>query len=179
LSTTLNMKNKLRLADVAERAGVSTATVDRVIHNRPGVKPHTVNHIQAVIEKMKSGDNSEVISGRSQGLLNFDVILPEGSNSFFNTLESQIRAVSQTFRGTASFNIRRVEGFDPRMLAQSIHQCSGTSDGIALVAIEDPLVRDAVSTAVEAGVPVVQINTDEFGGDCHCWVMLVRTPESG
>jgi len=151
------MKNKLRLADVAKRAGVSTATVDRVIHNRPGVKPHTVNHIQAVIAKMKNGDDSEPINGLSQGLLKFDVILPEGSNSFFNTLEDQIRAVSQTFSSTASFNIRRIEGFDPRMLAQSIHQYSGTSDGIALVAIEDPMVRDAVSTAVEAGVPVVTL----------------------
>jgi LacI family transcriptional regulator len=157
LSTAINVKNKLRLADIAERAGVSTATVDRVIHNRPGVKPHTVSHIQAVIAKMELGDSSEVLYGRSQGMLNFDIILPEGSNSFFNTLEHQIRAISQTLNGTASINIRRIEGFDPSMLAQSIHQYSKTSDGIALVAIEDPMVRDAVRDAVEAGIPVVTL----------------------
>lgn len=157
MSTTQNMKNKLRLADIAERAGVSTATVDRVIHNRPGVKPHTVNHIQAVIEEMEIGDGSKVLYGRPQEKLNFDVILPEGSNSFFNTLEHQIHTLSQTFSGTASINIRRIEGFDPSKLAQSIYQYSKTSDGIALVAIEDPMVRDAVNNAVEAGTPVVTL----------------------
>lgn len=166
------MKNKLRLADVAKRAGVSTATVDRVIHNRPGVKPHTVKHIQSVIARMEGGDSREAINERSQEPLNFDVIFPEGSNSFFNALENQIRAISQTYSGTASFNIRRIKGFDPRMLAESIHQYSETSDGIALVAIEDPMVRDAIRTTVEAGVPVVTLVSNISNSQHQAYVGL-------
>jgi len=28
------MQNKIRIKDIAERAGVSTGTVDRILHNR-------------------------------------------------------------------------------------------------------------------------------------------------
>jgi LacI family transcriptional regulator len=40
-----------RLADVAERAGVSTATADRVLNRRPGVRASTAQKVfKAAIE---------------------------------------------------------------------------------------------------------------------------------
>ncbi len=39
--------SKARLADLAEAAGVSTATVSRVLNNRPGVKADTREAVQA------------------------------------------------------------------------------------------------------------------------------------
>ena len=110
LHTTEKRQNKLRVADIAKRAGVSTATVDRVIHQRPGVKPHTATHIRAVIQEMESSRLGEVKVYRPQVQLNFDVILPKGSNSFFNTLEEQIQAVSDTAGNNVTFTIWRIEG---------------------------------------------------------------------
>ena len=39
------------IKDIAEEANVSTGTVDRVIHNRPGVSPKTKKKIQKLLEK--------------------------------------------------------------------------------------------------------------------------------
>ncbi len=40
------------LEDVAREAGVSLATVDRVLHRRPGVRPQTVERVNEVIGRI-------------------------------------------------------------------------------------------------------------------------------
>jgi len=153
-------QNKLRLADIAKRAGVSTATVDRVIHQRPGVKPHTATHIEAVIREMESSLVGAPRNRGPRGQLKFDVILPKGVNSFFNNLEQQVQAVSQEAGEDIVFNIQRIEGFNPSALARCIRSLVGKTDGIAIVAIEDPTVREAVNSTVDLGVPVVTLVSD-------------------
>ena len=41
----------LTLKDIARQAGVSLATVDRALHNRPGVRPDTVRRVKETIER--------------------------------------------------------------------------------------------------------------------------------
>lgn len=43
--------SKIRIKDIAKMAGVSTGTVDRVIHHRPGVSEKTRERIQKIIEE--------------------------------------------------------------------------------------------------------------------------------
>jgi LacI family transcriptional regulator len=158
-------KIKVRLADVAQQAGVSLATVDRVIHSRPGVKPHTADHIQAVIERMETGgsNTSPIIETRLNNLY-FDVILPIGTNAFFNILEEEIREYANRPANIGlSVRIHRVKGFDPNTLADSIERISRQSNGIAIVAIESPQVREAVNRAVHQGIPVVTLVSDLSG----------------
>ena len=41
----------LTLRDIARPAGVSLATLDRVLHNRPGVRPDTVRRLREAVER--------------------------------------------------------------------------------------------------------------------------------
>ena len=43
---------RISLHDVALAAGVSLATVDRVLHGRSGVRARTVEHVRAVVERL-------------------------------------------------------------------------------------------------------------------------------
>lgn len=43
---------KIRIKDIASRAGVSTGTVDRVLHNRGEVKEHTRKKVLSIVEEM-------------------------------------------------------------------------------------------------------------------------------
>ncbi len=43
---------RVSLQDVARTAGVSLATVDRVLHGRGGVRSRTVERVQAVVERL-------------------------------------------------------------------------------------------------------------------------------
>ena len=49
------MANAVTITQIAEAAGVSTATVDRVLNARPGVNPATVQKVQAAMQAMGAG----------------------------------------------------------------------------------------------------------------------------
>ena len=56
----------IRIKDIAERAGVSVGTVDRVLHNRPNVS-------KKALEKVNKALEGEKVTGKT--------ILIKGSNS--------------------------------------------------------------------------------------------------
>jgi len=158
-------KIKVRLAAVAKEAGVSVATVDRVIHSRPGVKPHTAEHILAVIERMENGSPNITATNEARpDNLYFDIILPIGANAFFSNLEEEIREYANrpANRGL-SVRIHRIKGFDPDALAENIELVSRQTDGIAIVAIESPKVREVVNRVVQKKVPVITLVSDLSG----------------
>jgi LacI family transcriptional regulator len=158
-------KIKVRIADVAQQAGVSAATVDRVIHSRPGVKPHTADHIMAVIERMENGaPNITPVTEAHLNNLCFDIILPIGTNAFFDNLEEEIREYANRPANIGlSIRVHRIKGFDPDALAETIERISRQTDGIAIVAIESPQVREAVNRTVQKGIPVVTLVSDLSG----------------
>jgi LacI family transcriptional regulator len=65
--------------EIARRAKVSRATVDRVIHNRPGVSSKTKNRINAIIEELDYQPNvlAQRLALTSRGILRLAVLLPD------------------------------------------------------------------------------------------------------
>ena len=47
----------MSLVEVAKRAGVSIATVSRVLNNTPGVRPETIKHVQKILSDPKFGED--------------------------------------------------------------------------------------------------------------------------
>ena len=68
--------------------------------------------------------------------------------------------VSEQVADSAEFNVHHIEGFNPSAQARRIHDLIGKSDGIAIVALEDPTVREAVNRAVDCGIPVITLVSD-------------------
>lgn len=64
--------------EIARRAKVSRATVDRVIHNRAGVSTKTKNRINAIIEELNYQPNvfAQRLALTSRGILHLAVLLP-------------------------------------------------------------------------------------------------------
>lgn len=62
------MTNKLTIRDIAQLAGVSTATVSRVLNNKPDVDPATREHVMRVVQEhgfVPSVTASSLAGGRS------------------------------------------------------------------------------------------------------------------
>jgi LacI family transcriptional regulator len=44
--------SKIRIKDIAERAGVSVGTVDRVLHHSPNVSPKALEKVSKALEEL-------------------------------------------------------------------------------------------------------------------------------
>ena len=51
------MAEKIRIKDIAERAGVSVGTVDRVLHKRPNVSEVALKKVEKVLKEMNYQPN--------------------------------------------------------------------------------------------------------------------------
>ncbi len=143
------------VVDVARLAGVSTATVDRVLNQRQGVRPVTVERVLKAAAEIGYVLDAALPAGALKPL-RLAFLLPAGSNRFLTGLG---RLVVESRDRLASFNIRprldHIDGFNPDLLAQALRSIGREVDGIAFMAIEHPTVREAVDWLADRGVPTV------------------------
>jgi DNA-binding LacI/PurR family transcriptional regulator len=83
--TTENVYNKISLKKVAEKAGVSIATVSRVINNSPNVNPETRIRIEKIIKDLKYSPNrvAKRLRNRSASGNLIGVLIPDIQNPFY------------------------------------------------------------------------------------------------
>lgn len=79
--------------DVAQWAGVSIATVSRVLQGSPKVSPDTRNRINEAIEELNYHPNKLAQNFRTQKTNNILIILPELGNTFYTEILAGIESV--------------------------------------------------------------------------------------
>ncbi|MDA9425676.1 MULTISPECIES: LacI family DNA-binding transcriptional regulator [Bradyrhizobium] len=161
----------LTLKDIAREAGVSLATVDRVLHNRPGVRPDTVRRVKAAIERNSFQPHvaaAELARGRAR---RFAFVMPSGPNPFMQQIEAYLGEMS-AWLSARRLNVEMVatDVFDPSALAASLEALSGDYDGVAVVALDHPGVRAAINDLVDAGTKVVTLVSDVPSSRRHHYV---------
>jgi LacI family transcriptional regulator len=161
----------LTLRDIARQAGVSLATVDRVLHNRPGVRPDTVRRVKETIERNAFQPHvaaAELARGRAR---RFAFVMPSGPNLFMQQIQSYLGEMS----GWLSARRLVVETvvtdvFDAVTLASRLESMAGDFDGVAVVALDHPSVRAAINDLVDGGTKVVTLVSDVPSSRRHHYV---------
>jgi LacI family transcriptional regulator len=143
-------------------AGVSLATVDRVINSRPGVRKVTIERVNHAIEELgfvRDTAAANLARGRTYDFL---FILPASDNEFITSLEIQINDISKSLTADrTTLKILKVEAFDPKAMARIISDVDPEIvDGIAIFGPETPSVRDAIDEIRNRGVLVVALVSD-------------------
>lgn len=161
----------LTLKDIAREAGVSLATVDRVLHNRPGVRPDTDRRVKAAIERNSFQPHvaaAELARGRAR---RFAFVMPSGPNPFMQQIEAYLGEMS-AWLSARRLNVEMVatDVFEPSALAASLEALSGDYDGVAVVALDHPGVRAAINDLVDAGTKVVTLVSDLPSSRRHHYV---------
>lgn len=148
--------------DVARTAGVSLATVDRVLNGRAGVRPKTIEKVEAAISKIGfSRDMTASFLARSRDMA-VHFILPAGNNAFMQCLsdavaEQSARAATERMEITTRF----VPPFDSAALAEALDALTPDScDCAIIVASDNAPARRAVDAATARGIPVLTLVSD-------------------
>jgi LacI family transcriptional regulator len=151
------------IEDVAEKAGVSVATVDRVLNGRAQVRPQNAKRVEAAIRSLNYHPDrlaARLAKGREY---RFCFVLPKGDNSFMRGLEQEITNHAQHLESERVIaDILYTDVFEPQALADALHGLKGY-DGVAVVALDHPKVREAVAGLSERGVAVVTLVSDVPG----------------
>ncbi len=151
---------RVSLHDVALAAGVSLATVDRVLHGRSGVRARTVAHVQAVVQRLGYRPDPAAARLARKRHTRVVFVLPTGTNTFVDMLDKQVHATSPWLaeqRATAA--VQRVDVFSPDALARHLATLRGC-DAVVVMALDHPLVRAAIDNLVAEGTVVVTLVSD-------------------
>ncbi len=151
--------------DLAKAAGVSLATVDRVLNGRPGVREKTVKAVNEAIERIGFVRNQSAANLARGRRYRFQFLLPQAGDDFLATLVERIEESRAAFLAESlEISMRRVLSNDPHVTAQALSRVSPAQvDGVAIMAPESPQVRDATTRLMERGVEVVQFITGQPG----------------
>lgn len=145
------------VAEIAARAGVSTATVDRVMHGRGGVHSKTAARVEAALRTMRA--NGGAFGTACRNGQRFDVILPRDGGMATKALGDAMQACAADAGG--AIRVTFVERMNPQALADRMRSC--TRRGSAGIAVQGPdhlVVREALAEVEAAGTPVLTVLTD-------------------
>jgi LacI family transcriptional regulator len=165
------MNAPLTLRDIARQAGVSLATVDRVLHNRPGVRPDTVQRVKDAMARTAFQPHaaaSELARARSR---RFVFVMPSGVNLFMQQIQAYLGEMASWLSARrVAVETLETDVFDPAILSTRLEELVGQVDGVAVVALDHPSVRAAINDLVDTGAKVVTLVSDVPSSRRHHYV---------
>ncbi|MET3927576.1 LacI family DNA-binding transcriptional regulator [Devosia sp. 2618] len=158
----IGLRRRATVHDVARAAGVSLATVDRVLNARPGVRAATVEKVEAAIAEIGfSRDLGASLLARARDL-RLTFVIPDSSNEFMASLAAAVeQRAGPALTDRVHIDIRRIRALDADALAQSLDAIDARScDCVIIVASQEPSVQAAVDSAAKRGIAVMTLVSD-------------------
>jgi len=152
------MTNKFSIKQIAAQAGMSTATVDRVLNNREGVRYQTRLRVNQAMEEL---DEQSGLIGQFGRTLYIDIIM-QAPNRFTDSVKhAMLQAASSMTPCRICPRFHLFEAISIVDLNKLILACEHNgSHGVVLKAPDESVINKSIETLSHAGVPVVTLVTD-------------------
>ncbi|KPH05509.1 LacI family DNA-binding transcriptional regulator (plasmid) [Rhizobium acidisoli] len=144
--------------DLAEAAGVSLATVDRVLNDRPNVSKKAARSVHEAIERIGFIRNPAAVSLARNKSYRFRFVLPKSGDLYLRELLKRVKELKDVLKGDLTeIDYVQIPADDPHGVAKYLAGINEDEvDGVALMAPESPQVRDALARLLERDIKVVQ-----------------------
>ena len=151
---------------VADMAGVSRGTVDRVLNNRSHVRPAVYQRVIAALKEtgyLSPRDSYQrTLFEKNYPPLKLGVLLPNWSGHFKWEIENGIEAAREEL---SEFHVTIVTeecstDIPDDTLLHLEHLLKQDVQGLAVCAVNDPLVCRKISLLQKEGIPVITFNSD-------------------
>lgn len=143
--------------DLAAEAGVSLATVDRVLNARSGVRKKTIDAVNEAIKRIGFERNQLAATLARKRGYRFGFVLPKDGDEFLKEIVDRITEINEAFRAEMiEVKALRVDEKDPHKTARSLSRLKPEDyDGVAIMAPEFPQIRDAIRRMRERGIQTI------------------------
>jgi LacI family transcriptional regulator len=149
------MVKRPTLHDLAKAAGVSIATVDRVINQRLPVSGDTSQRVVRAAESIGYHATSLLKRRVEEMPVRRFGFLLQKPDAFYRQLGQELVTASRASRLVEGKPfVDFVEDVVPAIIAERLFQIAKKSDAVAVVAMDHPVVNEAVEAVIAQGKPV-------------------------
>ena len=163
----IEMVTRPTIADLAKHAGVSVATVDRVLNRRLPVRSDTVQRVVAAAEAIGYHATGLLRRRMTETPMRKFGFLLQKRDQFYQEFAKEL--VATTKSSTLIDGKPIVEFMDelvPSYIAGRILEMSRRVDGLAVVAMDHPQINEAIDDAIAHGKPVFTLLSQTTSTTC-------------
>ena len=157
--------------DLAKAAGVSRATVDRVLNGREGVKQKTVDRVNQAIKDLRFVRNLQAANLAKSQNYRFLFALPRSGDQFLEQIVQRIEEAETVFSADHVWcDVHHIDENDPHSISTFLASLTKEDvAGVAIMSPETPQVRDAITRLQERGVAALPFISNQTMMDAN-WV---------
>lgn len=172
------MTEKIRIKDIAERAGVSVGTVDRVLHNRPNVSAPAREKVEKALKEMDYQPNVYASALAYNKSYTFVCLLPEyEQDAYWEEIEQGAKKAMDHHRDFhIDVKILYYKRFDDDSFNATADECLAMKpEGVVLVPPQLDLAKEFTDKLHDMDIPFVLLDSympelkplSFFGQDSH------------
>lgn len=167
----------ITLKEIAQMAGVSRGTVDRVLNHRGGVSEETARKVQAIVDSVGYVPNSigrTLAISRKNIRLGYLIFQGTTANPFFTEVLRGVEEKEEELRSFGVTVIKASSSIEDETGAGQIEKIDRMEaegiQGLAITPFEHPAVAKRLKELAARGIPVVTVNTDLNDSGRLCYV---------
>jgi LacI family transcriptional regulator len=159
------VKRRVTVRQIAEKAQLSVATVDRVINGRTTVRRGTALRVQSAAQALGYQFTVPIRIRTDEDppdTIKCVFLLQRRASSFYQNLSEELERTAQRDpQRSVQVTIEHMDDYlEPAKVADTLRSVAGQVDAVAVVATESNPVSDAIEFLAEQQIPVVALLSD-------------------
>lgn len=163
------------IRDLAAAAGVSIATVNRVIGGTGKVRAATMQKVLEVAQQIGfyAVGALEYRIAEAQSHYRLCVVIQSPTELFASLLAGSVQAAAEAVReGRVQLRVEQLKDLSPDQVARRMLELGEEADALAVLAAEHPIVTDAIERLTARGIPVIAVVSSLLAGTSVGYVGL-------
>jgi LacI family transcriptional regulator len=162
------MKSRPTIADLARTAGVSVATVNRILAGSASVRARTMQRVQEAAGEIGFYGVGAIEARKRESIPQYRLgfLLQQSHREWYQLIAQKIREATRLRRDEEIEPvIEFADRLDPENIAARLMLLGEACDAVSVIAADHPLVSQAIQNLKAKGRPVVAYITDQSAPD--------------